>query len=132
MSEQFPHESWDAPETNTPDTNALGTSGSDSSGSGAPEPGVGNDSCAIDADQRDMAVQPGNVPLGDAVRRADSDPVPVTGLDSVDRVLAKHAAVSELPINERAAAYQELHTELETILDQQPGFLPAELTGRSG
>lgn len=56
--------------------------------------------------------------------------VPVTGLDAVDRVLTKDSAVSELPLNERAAAYQELHTELEAVLHQRPGSLPTGLTGQ--
>lgn len=61
---------------------------------------------------------------------ADPDAVPLTGLDPVDRVLAQEAAVSELPVNERAAAYRQLHAELESVLDQHPGSLPTGLTGQ--
>lgn len=85
---------------------------------------------APDTDAPDLDAQEFDVVDVDAAYRADSDPVPVTGLDSVDRVLAKEAAVSELPVNERAAAYQELHAELEAILNQQPGSLPTGLTGQ--
>jgi hypothetical protein len=60
----------------------------------------------------------------------EPDAVPVTGLDPVDRVLAREAAVSELPVNERAAAYRQLHAELESVLNQHPGSLPAGLTGQ--
>ncbi|GAA4689344.1 hypothetical protein GCM10025781_02650 [Kocuria gwangalliensis] len=60
----------------------------------------------------------------------EPDAVPVTGLDPVDRVLALEAAVSELPVNERAAAYRQLHAELESVLNQHPGSLPAGLTGQ--
>lgn len=60
----------------------------------------------------------------------EPDAVPVTGLDAVDRVLTKDAAVSELPVNERAAAYQQLHAELEAVLNQQPGSLPTGPTGQ--
>lgn len=59
----------------------------------------------------------------------EADSVPVTGLDAVDRVLAREAAVSALPVEDRAAAYQALHDELEHILNQRPGSLPTELTG---
>ena len=73
-----------------------------------------------------MSDQPTNA----GPNQPEPDAVPVTGLDAVDRVLAKDAAVSELPVNERAAAYQQLHAELEAVLDQQPGSLPAGLTGQ--
>lgn len=122
MSEQFPNGSWDereadvseldAPESEDQSINSL------------------NDTDAMDQDADVEEASPGQ-----AADRASSDPgssdsVPVTGLDSVDRVLAKEAAVSELSVNERAAAYQELHAELESILNQQPGSLPTGLTGQ--
>lgn len=69
-------------------------------------------------------------PVNAGQNQPEPNAVPVTGLDAVDRVLAKDAAVSELPVNERAAAYQELHTELEAVLHQQPGSLPTGLTGQ--
>lgn len=56
--------------------------------------------------------------------------VPTTGLDAVDRVLAKAASVDDLPVHERAAAHRELHAELEAILNQQPGSLPSGLMGQ--
>ena len=77
----------------------------------------------------DEDVEPVSGEEAGPVISSDIDAVPVTGLDSVDRVLAKEAAVRELPVQERAAAYQQLHDELEHILNRQPGSLPTELTG---
>lgn len=53
---------------------------------------------------------------------------PRTGLDPVDRVLAREVEISRLPVTERAAAYEELHQELERILSEDPGKLPHGLT----
>ncbi|MDO4919874.1 hypothetical protein [Kocuria sp.] len=52
---------------------------------------------------------------------------PRTGLDPVDRVLAREADIARLPVTERAAAYEELHAELERILSEDPGKLPQGL-----
>ena len=50
-----------------------------------------------------------------------------TGLDAVDRVLARAAGIEELPVTQRAEAFAELHGELERILAQDPASLPAGL-----
>ena len=112
MSEQFPDDNWEAPDTDTHDSES-------------PEEGSLN---GADVLVRDTEL--GEAPQENAADHAGSAAAPVTGLDSVDRVLAKEAAVSGLPVNERAAAYQELHAELEAILNQQPGSLPTGLTGQ--
>lgn len=57
---------------------------------------------------------------------------PRTGLDPVDRVLAREAEIAELPVTQRAAAFEALHTELERILEERPGSLPSGLTGGAG
>lgn len=57
---------------------------------------------------------------------------PRTGLDPVDRVLAREAEIAELPVTRRAAAYEVLHAELERILEERPGPLPSGLTGGAG
>ncbi|RLZ03226.1 hypothetical protein CWC38_06870 [Kocuria tytonicola] len=57
---------------------------------------------------------------------------PRTGLDPVDRVLAREDEISRLPVTERAAAYEDLHRELERILNEDPGKLPHGLVAASG
>ena len=63
---------------------------------------------------------------------ADAAPAPpVTGLADVDRVLAREAGVRELPIHRQAAAYEQLHDELEAVLAREPaapaaGTVPQE------
>ena len=52
---------------------------------------------------------------------------PHTGLDPVDRVLAREADIAALPVTEQAAAYEALHGELEQILNASPNSLPAGL-----
>ena len=52
---------------------------------------------------------------------------PHTGLDPVDRVLAREANIAALPVTEQAAAYEVLHEELERLLNASPGSLPAGL-----
>ena len=52
---------------------------------------------------------------------------PHTGLDPVDRVLAREAEIAALPVTEQAAAYDALHEELEQILNASPSSLPAGL-----
>ena len=57
---------------------------------------------------------------------------PRTGLDAVDRVLAREDEISRLPVTERAAAYEDLHRELERILSEDPGKLPPGLVAAPG
>ena len=54
---------------------------------------------------------------------------PHTGLAAVDRVLAREADISALPVTEQPAAYEALHEELERVLEAPPGSLPAGLIG---
>lgn len=112
MSEQFPDDNWDAPVAD------------------AHYSELSKDGPLNGADALIQDIELGEASQGNAADHAGFDAAPVTGLDSVERVLAKEAAVSELPVNERAAAYQELHAELEAILNQQPGSLPTGLTGQ--
>ncbi|RKQ36117.1 hypothetical protein [Kocuria tytonis] len=57
---------------------------------------------------------------------------PRTGLDAVDRVLARASGIARLPVTERAAAYDSLHGELERILAADPASLPTGLSGPPG
>lgn len=68
-------------------------------------------------------------PTGGGVQEAGA---PRTGLDAVDRVLAREDEISRLPVTERAAAYEDLHRELERILSEDPGRLPHGLVGPPG
>ncbi|CAL8897336.1 hypothetical protein KVA01_13240 [Kocuria varians] len=61
---------------------------------------------------------------------SDERPAPPhTGLDPVDRVLAREAEIALLPVTERSAAYEALHAQLERVLEERPGALPTGLTG---
>ncbi|MEU5468612.1 hypothetical protein [Kocuria salsicia] len=57
---------------------------------------------------------------------------PRTGLEPVDRVLAREVEIGELPVTQRAAAYAALHAELERILEARPGHVPSGLTSGAG
>ena len=57
---------------------------------------------------------------------------PRTGLEPVDRVLAREVEIGELPVTQRAAAYAALHAELERILEERPGHVPSGLTSGAG
>lgn len=79
------------------------------------------------APQDPAARQESSVGYGSGREDVPSDVVPRTGFGPVDAVLAREAGITRMPVAHRAAAFAELHTELERILAQDPGALPAGL-----
>lgn len=79
------------------------------------------------APQEPAARQESSVGDGPGRHEVPGGVVPRTGFGPVDAVLAREAQISRMPVAQRAAAFAELHTELERILAQDPGSMPAGL-----
>ena len=79
------------------------------------------------APQDPAARQESSVGYGSGRGDVPSDVAPRTGFGPVDAVLAREAGITRMPVAHRAAAFAELNTELERILAQDPGALPAGL-----
>ena len=79
------------------------------------------------APQEPAARQESSVGDGPGRDEVPGGVVPRTGFGPVDAVLAREAQISRMPVAQRAAAFAELHTELERILAQDPGSMPAGL-----